>query len=422
MNGRSIAKLSLVALVLTATVGISPALAKKAEETAVGGYKLTRSVQSSIAQAQDALQAGDAITALAQIQNAEARIRTEDDRYVTNMVKYNAAVQAGRTVMANEAIAALVAANRVPPADMAKLLVAQGKAVRLVDHRRAETIFAQAARMKPDDGDILVMLAGSQAENGKPAEAVATMARAIAAKKAAGQAAPESWYTRAVAIANDGKLVDQTSDAAQALVTAYPSAENWHDAVTLSRMLVTDTGTKLDLLRLARATGGLRGESEYLDYAAAATAAGYAGEAKAVLAEGAQRNILDKTATPPKAKGKAPAKAPATVAQSALPGLVKQAKASATGKAAMTAADAALSFGDYAQAAELYRLALSKGGVDTATANTRLGIALARSGDKVGAAQVLAQVTGPRAAAAKLWTAYTGQQGSLAQATPPAAP
>ena len=88
----------------------------------------------------------------------------------------------------------------------------------------------------------------------------------------------------------------------------------------------------------------------------------------------------------------------------------------------MTAADAALSFGDYAQAAELYRLALSKGGVDTATANTRLGIALARSGDKVGAAQVLAQVTGPRAAAAKLWTAYTGQQGSLAQATPPAAP
>ena len=303
MNGRSIAKLSLVALVLTATAGISPALAKKAEETAVGGYKLTRSVQSSIAQAQDALQAGDAITALAQIQNAEARIRTEDDRYVTNMVKYNAAVQAGRTVMANEAIAALVAANRVPPADMAKLLVAQGKAVRLVDHRRAETIFAQAARMKPDDGDILVMLAGSQAENGKPAEAVATMARAIAAKKAAGQAAPESWYTRAVAIANDGKLVDQTSDAAQALVTAYPSAENWHDAVTLSRMLVTDTGTKLDLLRLARATGGLRGESEYLDYAAAATAAGYAGEAKAVLAEGAQRNILDKTATPPKAKG-----------------------------------------------------------------------------------------------------------------------
>ncbi len=423
MNGRSIAKLSLVALALTAIAGVSPALAKKAEETGVGGYKLTRSVQSSIAQAQDALQAGDAATALGQIQNAEARIRTEDDRYVTNLVKYNAAVQAGRTVMANEAIAALVAANRVPPAEMAKLLAAQGKAVRLVDHRRAETIFAQAAQMNPGDGDVLAMLAGSQAENGKPAEAVATMARAIAAKKAAGQLAPESWYARAVAIANDGKLVDQTSDAAQALVAAYPSAENWHDAVTLSRMLVTDAGTKLDLLRLARATGGLRGESEYLDYASTASAAGFAGEAKAVLAEGVGRNILDKTAaSAPKAKGKAAAKAPAGVAQSALPGLVKQAKSSATGKAAMTAADAALSYADYAQAAELYRLALSKGGVDTAAANTRLGIALARSGDKVGAAQVLAQVTGPRAAAAKLWTAYAGQQGSLAQATAAAAP
>jgi hypothetical protein len=417
MNGRSVAKLSLMALVLGAALGVSPALARTTE-AASSGFKLTRSVQSSIAQAQDALQAGDAATALSQIQNAEARARTEDDRYVTNMVKYNAAVQAGRTVTANEAIAALVAANRAPPAEMAGLLAAQGKAVRLVDHRRAETIFAQAAQMKPDDGDILAMLAGSQAENGKPAEAVATMARAVAAKKAAGQSAPESWYARAVAIAYDGKLTDQLADAAQGWVAAYPTSDNWHDAVVLSRMLATDAGTRLDLQRLARATGALKGEAEYLDYASAATAAGYSGEAKAVLAEGVQRNILDKTASPARAKGAKGKAAPAGVPQTALAGLAKQARASATGKAAMTAADASLSYGEYAQAAELYRLALTKGGVDAATANTRLGIALARAGDKAAAAQVLAQVTGPRAAAAKLWTAYVGEQGSLAQAAP----
>ena len=52
---------------------------------------------------------------------------------------------------------ATLSAGSVPPAEMAKLLAAQGKAVRLVDHRRAETIFAQAAQMKPDDGDILAM-------------------------------------------------------------------------------------------------------------------------------------------------------------------------------------------------------------------------------------------------------------------------
>ena len=58
-------------------------------------------------------------------------------------------------------------------------------------------------------------------------------------------------------------------------------------------------------------------------------------------------------------------------------------------------------------------------GVDAAAANTRLGIALARSGDKAGAVQALAQVSGPRASAAKLWTAYAGEPGSLAQASPP---
>jgi hypothetical protein len=421
MNRRSVAKLGLVAFAV-GTVAFSPGLARKAEEASAGGYKLTKSVQSSIAQAQEALQRGDALTALSQIQNAEARIRTEDDRYVTNLVKYNAAVQAGRTVMANEAIAALVAANRAPPAEMASLLAAQGKAARLVDRKRAEAIFTQAAQMNPGDGDILAMLAGSQAENGKPAQAVETMARAIAAKKAAGQPAPEAWYARAVAIANDGKLVEQTSDAAQALVSAYPSADNWHDAVTLSRMLVADPGTRLDLHRLARATGALKGESEYLDYAAAATAAGFAGEAKAVLAEGVQRNMLGSAAAPAKGKGKGKdkGKAPAGVAKSALAGLAKTARASSTGKAAMSAADAALSYEDYVLAAELYRLALTKGGVDAAAANTRLGIALARSGDKSGAAQALAQVTGPRAAAAKLWSAWVGQPGSLAQASAPA--
>jgi hypothetical protein len=415
MNGRSIAKLSLVVLALGAA-GLSPAQAKNAEDT-TSGFKLTKSVQSSVAQAQDALQAGDTTTALSQIQNAEARVRTDDDRYVTNMVKYNVAVQSGKTVMANEAIAALVAANRVPPAEMAGLLAAEGKAVRLVDRRRAETIFAQAAQMKPGDGDILVMLAGSQSENGKPAEAVATMARAIAAKTAAGQLAPESWYARAVAIAYDGKLADQLADAAQSWVAAYPTSDNWHDAVVLSRMLSTDAGTKLDLQRLARAADALKGESEYVDYASAASAAGYSGEAKAVLAEGVQRNILDRSAAPARAKGKATA---AGVARTALPGLAKTARASATGKAAMTAADASLSYGEYAQAADLYRLALTKGGVDAATANTRLGIALARSGDKTGAAQALAQVTGPRTAVAKLWTAWLGQGGSLAQAAPAA--
>ena len=45
--------------------------------------------------------------------------------------------------------------------------------------------------------------------------------------------------------------------------------------------------------------------------------------------------------------------------------------------------------GNYAKAAELYRVALAKPGVDADVANLHLGMALARAGDKAGATAAL---------------------------------
>ena len=74
----------------------------------------------------------------------------------------------------------------------------------------------------------------------------------------------------------------------------------------------------------------------------------------------------------------------------------------------MSTADAYLGYGDYAKAASLYRLALQKGGsgVDADTAQLRLGIALAMSGDKAGARTAFAAVKGRRADLASFWTLY----------------
>ena len=48
--------------------------------------------------------------------------------------------------------------------------------------------------------------------------------------------------------------------------------------------------------------------------------------------------------------------------------------------------------------------------MDADTVNTRLGIALARSGDKAGAKEAFAQVKGaPRADIAAFWTTYVDQ-------------
>jgi Flp pilus assembly protein TadD len=72
----------------------------------------------------------------------------------------------------------------------------------------------------------------------------------------------------------------------------------------------------------------------------------------------------------------------------------------------MVTGDAYLGYGEWAKAAELYRAALTKSGVDASLTNLRLGIALARSGDKAGATAAFNAVTGTRADIAKYWLLY----------------
>ena len=55
----------------------------------------------------------------------------------------------------------------------------------------------------------------------------------------------------------------------------------------------------------------------------------------------------------------------------------------------MVTAEAYYGYGDYAEAADLFRAALGKRGVDKDLANLRLGMSLARAGDKAGATAAL---------------------------------
>ncbi|MEO7241177.1 MAG: hypothetical protein ABIW16_07225, partial [Sphingomicrobium sp.] len=79
------------------------------------------------------------------------------------------------------------------------------------------------------------------------------------------------------------------------------------------------------------------------------------------------------------------------------------------GRAAMRVGDGFYGLGDYTKAAELYRAALTKSGVDTNQVNLRIGMALARGGDKAGATAALGAVTGPLAELAKFWLLYVNR-------------
>ena len=84
-------------------------------------------------------------------------------------------------------------------------------------------------------------------------------------------------------------------------------------------------------------------------------------------------------------------------------------------------ADAYFSYGQYAQAAELYRAALQKG-ADANLANTRLGAALALAGQRAEAEAAFRAVTGPRAELAQFWLLWLSQprltKGTVAATVP----
>src|SRR5438552_10562205 len=80
--------------------------------------------------------------------------------------------------------------------------------------------------------------------------------------------------------------------------------------------------------------------------------------------------------------------------------------AAATAKASLANGDLLYGYGQYAKAAEIYRGALSKPGADAGLINLHLGMALARSGDKAGAAAALNAVTGAHSDVAKYWLPY----------------
>jgi predicted Zn-dependent protease len=234
--------------------------------------------------------------------------------------------------------------------------------------------------------------------------------RAIAAQRASGQLVPESWYQRAVALAVEGRLGPQSVAAARELVAAYPTPLNWRDALlTYSQAAAGDPALDLDIRRLMRAAQALSGERDYLQFAEALGRANLAGEVKVVVDEGVTRGMLD-PAEPVVRQLVTANNRRVTTERAGLARARTQALAGATGTAARAAGDTHFGHGQYAEAAELYRAALQKGGEDPNLVNSRLGAALALAGQRAEAEAALRAVTGTRADLAAFWLAWLARR------------
>lgn len=406
---------SLAVVLLAGTAfAAAPVMAKDAKPAKVEAAKpakLSKPYSVGLSAAQKQLQAGDNAGALTTLNGLDAVPPTEaDDAYTTMLMKLNAAIGLKDNLLTEKMLQGLLDTGRVSATDQPKFLRNIGSlALNRKDYNTATGAFEKLVALNPDDSEAIVGLAELYFAQKQSAKAIDSLTKAIDAKKASGATPDEAWYRRRLAIAYDGKQNAQIQIAAMGLVEAYPNAVNWRDALVITRdkYPTLDDQTELDFMRLQAAANALNGERDFVEYADTALNRSYYGEAQFAINEGIRRKMLD-AAKPLVAELKKTADAKTPADKASLPGLEKESKASP--KLAMGTADAYYGYGDFAKAASLYKIGVGAAGVDQGTANLRLGVSLARSGDKAGAMAALALVKGgPREELAKYWMIFLNQ-------------
>ncbi|MGU3392393.1 hypothetical protein [Sphingomonas sp. M1A8_2b] len=423
---KTISKLALIAAFATGTSGLAlskPAFAKDKKADAAPAMKLSPEVQKPGIAAQTALAAKDFAGAQTAIDQIDAAAKTDYEKYIGAALRYQlendkiVATQAANpnapineTTLAKP-LDALINNAATPAADRGKYAYRRGAlAFNGKQYPIALQYFAKAKELGYTNPDLGLQIVKAKMESGDVTGATADLDAAITQMTAAGQKAPEDYYRYAIAKSYAAKRNADTMAWLKKWVTAYPSAKNWRDTLILAgiqqnALITLDEAQKVDIFRLMRATNSLADQTDYLQYADSVNRRGLPSEAQAVIKEGmAQGKIPAGNAM---AKGLLADATKNIAADGPLTGLEKRAGTAANGKLAAGTADAYLGQNNYAKSAELYKLALTKGGVDADDVNLHLGIALAKSGDKAGAAAAFAAVkASPKADVAGLWTTW----------------
>ncbi|WP_240502023.1 tetratricopeptide repeat protein [Sphingomonas panacis] len=412
---------------LGGTVIALPANAKKekpAEAAPADGFNpknLSNEARPALGAIQTALAATppDYATAKAKLTEADGLAKNASDSYIIAKFRLqvasgemNALPEAQRNdVVLAQPLETLIANPITPKAEKAQFTYIRGNlAYNQKDYAKAAQLMASARDLGYQNADLPLNLARAKVEAGDVAGGVAELDTAVKAEQAAGRKAPEAWYKYAVSHAIKANLPEQTNTWTQAWLANYGTKENWRTAIYTfgfsgpGAAKLTDRN-RIDLYRLMRVTNSLAGAKEYIDYADAANKTGLPTEAKTVIKEGFDSKVIpagNATAT-----DMAKQASESIASDKPLAAQEKAAAAAPKGDLASQAGDAYLGERNYAKAAELYKLAATKGVNDNDRLNLHLGIAQALGGDKEGARATLTKVTtAPNADIAKLWLTW----------------
>jgi tetratricopeptide (TPR) repeat protein len=369
--------------------------------------KLSKEFREAAGPIDKAYKAQDWPGTLAAIDAAEPAAKAPDEVYFLNQYRLDAATKSQNVIAQEKALGAMLASGMVPPADVGKYHFFAGKfASDRKDYAKAEAEYTAAAAANYVNTDLYLSQAKIYADTGRYQQVLAALEKALAAETAAGRKPPEDWYKFGFGQAYKGKLNNEVTKWTIMHVKAYPTPENWRTALIVFRDSQNPTDKPLiDLYRLMLASDSLAGEKDHYEYAYLASRAGLPGEAKMVLDH--LKASKSPGTSPDVAELHKEVTAKAASDKASLAAEEKGVASAANGVGAAGVANAYLGYGDYAKAVSLYELALTKGGVDADEVNTRLGIALARQGQKDAAKAAFAKVqAAPRSGIAQYWAAW----------------
>lgn len=414
---KSVSKAALAAAFMLgapALLAASPVLAQKKKEDAGPQIKLSEPFRKAAAEIETLVKAKDWAGAQPKLAGLDALAQNDGEKYYAAVFRLQVATGLNDMPGTMAALDVLLANPNTPREDIGRYAYFRGNyAYQQKKYAEAITLLTKAR----DSGYVAsgtnldLRIAQAQLDGGQIPAGVASIDAAIKAEEAAGRKAPEPWYKVVVS-----KLYTSGDKAGAATwlgrqLAAYPSADAWRSSLLIyleqlqTKGVTLDPDQRLDVLRLMRASKAMGGESDYLQYADVAQRRGLPGEVKSVIDEGRASGKVTKTNAQINqlyATASAQEKAEVPLANEE-----KRAAGAAKGDVAMQTGDAYLGTRNYPKAAELYRLALQKGGVDTNVVNTRLGIALALAGQKAEAKTAFGAVTGtPRGEIAKFWTTW----------------
>lgn len=366
--------------------------------------------------AQQAGQTPDWAAVQALIPAAQAAARGEDARYLVAKAQY-AVAQGTRNDAGREAAIVILLASPSTPAEEATVFRAElsqlknkraEAAFAANDFATAERLYVELVRDNPNDTRLANNLAIVRRRSGNTDGALTPVVEQIRTAEANGGRASEALYRQARDTLYTARNA-QASEYALKLARNYPTPANWRDAIRIQREVTRlDDEAVLVAYRLQRAANALEGEADYQDYITLVRRSGSAGETKAAIDAGiAARAISNSTAGI--SEDLRWANENIATDRAGLDREVNGIRTSGDARTAMRIGHALYGYGRYAEAAEVYRIALGKPGANANVLNLHLGASLAMANQRAEAETALRAVTGPTAGLAQLWLGWMGR-------------